>query len=83
MLDKVISASYIQNMLIEATNERGGSMMRNPVWKLTYKGRGIYWHGGRNYGDETGIYAHSIRECKGLIDKLLQAESDNRPEHIK
>ena len=57
--------------------------MFNPVWKLTYKSRGIYWHGGRNYGDETGVYAHSIKECKELIDKLLQSESDNRPEHMK
>lgn len=57
--------------------------MRNPVWKLTYKGRGIYWHGDNNYGDETRIYAHSVRECKELIDNLLQAEMDSRPEHMK
>ena len=77
MLDKIISTCYIvMNNSMEVD-------MRNPVWKQTYKGRGIYWHGANHYGDETGVYGRSIAECKRLIDRLEQAELEARPDHMK
>lgn len=57
--------------------------MKNPIWKQTYKGRGIYWHGGSNYGDETGVYGKTIAECKRLIDKLELELQESRPDHLK
>lgn len=57
--------------------------MKNPVWKQTYKGRGIYWHGGKKYGDEIGVYGQSISECRTLIDTLERAELESRPDHLK
>ena len=54
-----------------------------PVWKQTYKGRGIYWHGKNRYGDETGVYAKSIKECCQLIDRLEKQQETLKSPALK
>ena len=50
--------------------------MKNPIHKQTYRGRGIYWHGGRDYGDETQVLCTSMAAARARIDALLAAEAD-------
>ena len=40
--------------------------MRTAIHKQTYRGQGIYWHGGNNYGDETLILGHSMAAVRAL-----------------
>lgn len=54
---------------------------RNPVFKGLYRGYGIYWHGGKNYGDETQVLATSIRAMQEKIDAHVAAlEAQKTPE---
>lgn len=53
------------------------------IYKETYKGRGIYWHGKAGYGDETNPLYRTIAECRAAIDKIEQRERENRPPELK
>jgi len=46
------------------------------IFKQAYRGQGIYWFGGSNYGDETVIWASSIRACRDKIDARLKAQDE-------
>lgn len=41
------------------------------IWKETYRGRAIYWHGKRGYGDETNYGFLTIKACRDYIDAIL------------
>lgn len=43
------------------------------IWKETYRGRAIYWHGRRGYGDETNALYRTLRECRAAIDEQNRA----------
>jgi len=46
------------------------------VFKTLYRGRGIYWHGKRGYGDETTPVADTLAGAKAVIDRnALKAEA--------
>lgn len=57
-------------------------MARNPVFKETYKGHGIYWHR-PYYGDETQVISRTIQGCKRRIDSAIDSELAVRPDHLK
>ena len=57
--------------------------MRNSYFKESYRGQGIYWFGGSDYGDETQVWANSIRACREIIDARLKAQDEARPDHLK
>lgn len=40
------------------------------IYKETYRGRAIYWHGEHGYGSETDAVAPTLRECRERIDAL-------------
>jgi hypothetical protein len=54
--------------------------MKNPIYKETYRGHGIYWHGGNSYGDETIVTSNSIAGCRTYIDTwLVKVEAGKNP----
>ena len=59
-------------------------MMKNPIYKETYRGHGIYWHGkGYGYGDETQAGRPTIASCRAMIDAIIAEELAKRPDHLK
>ena len=58
--------------------------MRNPIYKETYRGYGIYWHGVHiGYGDETKPLYCTIQEYKAAIDSHISQGQEARPAHLK
>lgn len=41
------------------------------IFKETYRGYGIYWHGADGYGDETNAWGNTVAQCRQRIDSLL------------
>ncbi len=57
--------------------------MLNSIYKRTYRGRGIYWHPGQGYGDETQCIARTMQECRNMIDAAIATAEASRPDHLK
>lgn len=53
------------------------------IYKVTYRGRAIYWHPGHGYGDETLVIAPTLAECRAKIDESLERAERERPDHLK
>lgn len=46
------------------------------IWKTTYRGYGVYWHGSHGYGDETRPYdppCRSLPKARARIDATIEA----------
>jgi len=54
-----------------------------PLFKEKYRGRGLWWHGGNKYGDETNVYAASLKEARSKIDRQCALDDAARPAHEK